>query len=163
MREKPQRKAAARLRASSVLATPGTPSSSTCPPAVIEGMFKHPLTDIGLERFLKDGARRFIFEGRECGGHVGPRSSFVLWETMIEVLLEHLGARGDGFDVIVDPLWGEPGVAAMEASKRFTRHVEELSHYISEQERIREAMMPHVFADNRPPAVRRALAALGSM
>jgi transaldolase len=26
----------------------------TCPAAVIEGMFKHPLTDIGLERFLKD-------------------------------------------------------------------------------------------------------------
>ena len=25
--------------------------------------------------------------------------------------------------MIVDPLWGEPGVAAMEASKRFTRHV----------------------------------------
>ncbi|WP_396623435.1 fructose-6-phosphate aldolase [Luteitalea sp.] len=26
----------------------------TCPPAVIEALFKHPLTDIGLERFLKD-------------------------------------------------------------------------------------------------------------
>jgi transaldolase len=26
----------------------------TCPPAVIEAMMKHPLTDIGLERFLKD-------------------------------------------------------------------------------------------------------------
>ena len=26
----------------------------TCPATVIEGMFKHPLTDIGLERFLKD-------------------------------------------------------------------------------------------------------------
>ena len=26
----------------------------TCPAAVIEGLFKHPLTDIGLERFLKD-------------------------------------------------------------------------------------------------------------
>jgi transaldolase len=26
----------------------------TCPAAVIEAMFKHPLTDIGLERFLKD-------------------------------------------------------------------------------------------------------------
>jgi transaldolase len=26
----------------------------TCPPAVLEAMFKHPLTDIGLERFLKD-------------------------------------------------------------------------------------------------------------
>ena len=26
----------------------------TCPPAVIEALFKHPLTDLGLERFLKD-------------------------------------------------------------------------------------------------------------
>ena len=26
----------------------------TCPPAVLEAIFKHPLTDIGLERFLKD-------------------------------------------------------------------------------------------------------------
>jgi transaldolase len=27
---------------------------ATCPPAVIEQCFKHPLTDIGLEKFLKD-------------------------------------------------------------------------------------------------------------
>jgi len=26
----------------------------TCPPAVVEAMFKHPLTDIGIARFLKD-------------------------------------------------------------------------------------------------------------
>jgi transaldolase len=26
----------------------------TCPPAVIDAMFKHPLTDVGLEKFLKD-------------------------------------------------------------------------------------------------------------
>ena len=39
-----------------------------------------------LPLFLRDGARRFVFEGRECGGHVGPRTSFVLWETMCEVL-----------------------------------------------------------------------------
>lgn len=26
----------------------------TCPPGVIEALFKHPLTDIGLERFLRD-------------------------------------------------------------------------------------------------------------
>ena len=26
----------------------------TCPAAVIESMFRHPLTDIGLEKFLKD-------------------------------------------------------------------------------------------------------------
>jgi len=41
-----------------------------------------------LDLFLDQGARRFIFEGRECGGHVGPRSSFVLWETQIERLLQ---------------------------------------------------------------------------
>jgi acyl transferase domain-containing protein/NAD(P)H-dependent flavin oxidoreductase YrpB (nitropropane dioxygenase family)/NAD(P)-dependent dehydrogenase (short-subunit alcohol dehydrogenase family) len=41
-----------------------------------------------LDLFLKDGARRFVFEGRECGGHVGPRSSFVLWESAIERLLD---------------------------------------------------------------------------
>jgi len=26
----------------------------TCPAALIEQLFKHPLTDIGLEKFLKD-------------------------------------------------------------------------------------------------------------
>jgi transaldolase len=29
----------------------------TCPAAVLESMFKHPLTDLGLERFLKDWAK----------------------------------------------------------------------------------------------------------
>src|SRR5262249_5202338 len=43
-----------------------------------------------LSLFLRDGARRFVFEGRECGGHVGPRSSFVLWETMCQLLLDQL-------------------------------------------------------------------------
>jgi len=50
-----------------------------------------------LASFLKDGARRFVFEGRECGGHVGPRSSFALWEAQIQELLEH----GDLSDVFV--------------------------------------------------------------
>ena len=40
-----------------------------------------------LDRFLADGARRFVFEGRECGGHVGPRTSFTLWEAQLERLL----------------------------------------------------------------------------
>ncbi|HEY0385838.1 MAG TPA: beta-ketoacyl synthase N-terminal-like domain-containing protein, partial [Pyrinomonadaceae bacterium] len=43
-----------------------------------------------LKLFVENGARRFIFEGRECGGHVGPRSSFVLWNTMIDTLLAAL-------------------------------------------------------------------------
>ena len=40
-----------------------------------------------LDRFLKDGDRKFVFEGRECGGHVDPRSSFALWDAQIESLL----------------------------------------------------------------------------
>jgi acyl transferase domain-containing protein/NAD(P)H-dependent flavin oxidoreductase YrpB (nitropropane dioxygenase family)/NAD(P)-dependent dehydrogenase (short-subunit alcohol dehydrogenase family) len=40
-----------------------------------------------LRGFVEDGSRRFIFEGRECGGHVGPKTSFVLWDSMLEELL----------------------------------------------------------------------------
>ncbi|MCF6158426.1 MAG: SDR family oxidoreductase [wastewater metagenome] len=43
-----------------------------------------------LKMFIENGARRFILEGRECGGHIGPRSSFVLWNSAIDVLLESL-------------------------------------------------------------------------
>jgi len=46
-----------------------------------------------LKMFLKDGARRFIFEGQECGGHIGPRASFALWEAMVDVLLEDIGGK----------------------------------------------------------------------
>ncbi|MCI0409327.1 MAG: nitronate monooxygenase, partial [Acidobacteria bacterium] len=55
-----------------------------------------------LRIFLDSGARRFVFEGRECGGHVGPRTSFVLWDTMIEVLLEAMrdGVRAEELHVI---------------------------------------------------------------
>ncbi len=42
-----------------------------------------------LDLFLRQGARRFIFEGSECGGHVGPLSSFALWESQIARLLAH--------------------------------------------------------------------------
>jgi acyl transferase domain-containing protein/NAD(P)H-dependent flavin oxidoreductase YrpB (nitropropane dioxygenase family)/NAD(P)-dependent dehydrogenase (short-subunit alcohol dehydrogenase family)/acyl carrier protein len=41
-----------------------------------------------LRMFLNQGVRRFVFEGRESGGHVGPLCSFVLWESMIDVLLQ---------------------------------------------------------------------------
>jgi acyl transferase domain-containing protein/NAD(P)H-dependent flavin oxidoreductase YrpB (nitropropane dioxygenase family) len=41
-----------------------------------------------LDRFVKDGSRRFVFEGAECGGHIGPRGSFALWEAQISRLLE---------------------------------------------------------------------------
>jgi acyl transferase domain-containing protein/NAD(P)H-dependent flavin oxidoreductase YrpB (nitropropane dioxygenase family)/NADP-dependent 3-hydroxy acid dehydrogenase YdfG len=47
-----------------------------------------------LGQFLRAGARRFVLEGRECGGHVGPRSSLVLWEQAVDrVLRDAEGGR----------------------------------------------------------------------
>jgi malonyl CoA-acyl carrier protein transacylase len=43
-----------------------------------------------LKLFIETGARRFVFEGRECGGHVGPRGSFALWNAAVETMLTEL-------------------------------------------------------------------------
>jgi len=43
-----------------------------------------------LRMFLENGVRRLVFEGRESGGHIGPRCGFVLWETMIDTLIDSL-------------------------------------------------------------------------
>ena len=55
-----------------------------------------------LEMFVQQGARRFVFEGRECGGHVGPRTSFVLWNQMVDVLLNapELQANPQEFHIV---------------------------------------------------------------
>ncbi|MEU1375513.1 SDR family oxidoreductase [Streptomyces triculaminicus] len=47
-----------------------------------------------LGQFLDAGARRFVFEGAECGGHVGPSNSFPLWEAQLAVLERFLDDRG---------------------------------------------------------------------
>jgi acyl transferase domain-containing protein/NAD(P)H-dependent flavin oxidoreductase YrpB (nitropropane dioxygenase family)/NAD(P)-dependent dehydrogenase (short-subunit alcohol dehydrogenase family) len=82
----PQLELIKEFRPSAVLLAGGRPSQA------------RPLLDLGiptylhvpspglLELFLKDGATHFVFEGRECGGHVGPRYSFVLWEQAITIL-----------------------------------------------------------------------------
>ncbi|HEV8198850.1 MAG TPA: SDR family NAD(P)-dependent oxidoreductase [Candidatus Polarisedimenticolia bacterium] len=54
-----------------------------------------------LETFVRDGARRFIFEGSECGGHIGPRTSFILWETMVRVLVDAALPRAEAEKVHV--------------------------------------------------------------
>ncbi|MFI9270968.1 SDR family NAD(P)-dependent oxidoreductase [Kitasatospora sp. NPDC052896] len=48
-----------------------------------------------LRQFLDDGARRFVFEGSECGGHVGPRYAFPLWEAQLAVLTDFLDETPD--------------------------------------------------------------------
>jgi acyl transferase domain-containing protein/NAD(P)H-dependent flavin oxidoreductase YrpB (nitropropane dioxygenase family)/NADP-dependent 3-hydroxy acid dehydrogenase YdfG/acyl carrier protein len=49
-----------------------------------------------LRQFLSSGARRFVFEGAECGGHIGPRASFTLWETQLAVIDEYLDTAPSG-------------------------------------------------------------------
>ena len=55
-----------------------------------------------LTQFVRDGARRFVLEGRECGGHVGPRSSFVLWEQALDVVEQAVanGAKASDFHLV---------------------------------------------------------------
>jgi acyl transferase domain-containing protein/NAD(P)H-dependent flavin oxidoreductase YrpB (nitropropane dioxygenase family) len=55
--------------------------------------YLHVPSPVLLGQFLRAGSRRFVFEGSECGGHVGPRTSFSLWEAQlaeIETFLDDL-------------------------------------------------------------------------
>ncbi len=56
--------------------------------------FLHAPSPALLERFLAEGARRFVFEGSECGGHVGPRAAFSLWEQQIQRLVDFGAEHG---------------------------------------------------------------------
>ncbi|PQL90385.1 type I polyketide synthase [Apibacter adventoris] len=71
-----------------VLIAGGRPSLAK--PYEKEGIkvFLHVPSSSLLDMFLKEGARNFIFEGRESGGHVGPLSCLVLWEKQILRLLK---------------------------------------------------------------------------
>src|SRR6202035_216355 len=57
--------------------------------------YLHVPSPLLLTSFIEMGSRRFIFEGKECGGHVGPRSSFILWESMVEKLIAAIGPKDD--------------------------------------------------------------------
>ena len=73
------------------------------------------------------GAGRIVAAARSRSGleqasRMGADATVALGE--VDDLTEALKEAGDGgFDVIVDPLWGEPGVAALKAVNRFGRHV----------------------------------------
>ncbi|HEY2702000.1 MAG TPA: SDR family NAD(P)-dependent oxidoreductase [Pseudonocardiaceae bacterium] len=58
--------------------------------------YVHAPSPILLRQFLDVGLRRFVFEGAECGGHIGPRTSFVLWEQQLDVLRGH----GPGLEIL---------------------------------------------------------------
>ncbi|PSL27072.1 type I polyketide synthase [Chitinophaga ginsengisoli] len=71
-----------------VLIAGGRPSQAKALEDIGIKSFLHVPSASLLDMFIKEGAKRFVFEGRECGGHVGPLSSLVLWEKQIERLLQ---------------------------------------------------------------------------
>ncbi|WP_238435871.1 type I polyketide synthase, partial [Frankia sp. AgB1.9] len=73
----------------------GRPAQATPLEAAGIDTFLHVPSPGLLDRFVADGARKFVFEGRECGGHVGPRASFALWEAQVAGLLA-AGERAGG-------------------------------------------------------------------
>ncbi len=78
-----------RFRPPCALIAGGRPSQAAPLEAAGIDTFMHVPSPGLLDRFLREGARKFVFEGRECGGHVGPRSSFALWDTQVETLLRY--------------------------------------------------------------------------
>ncbi|HEX3349722.1 MAG TPA: beta-ketoacyl synthase N-terminal-like domain-containing protein, partial [Acetobacteraceae bacterium] len=78
-----------RFRPPCALIAGGRPSQAAPLEAAGIETFMHVPSPGLLDRFLREGARKFVFEGRECGGHVGPRSSFALWDAQVETLLRY--------------------------------------------------------------------------
>ncbi|MET7680780.1 SDR family NAD(P)-dependent oxidoreductase [Streptomyces sp. NPDC005423] len=87
------------LRPTHVIIAGGRPSQAEALERAGISTFLHVPSPGLLRQFLEAGMRRFVFEGSECGGHVGPRASFPLWEAQLAVLEDFL----DGSDGTVAP------------------------------------------------------------
>jgi acyl transferase domain-containing protein/NAD(P)H-dependent flavin oxidoreductase YrpB (nitropropane dioxygenase family)/acyl carrier protein len=83
------------LRPSHAIIAGGRPAQAAALEEVGISTFLHVPSPGLLKQFLESGARKFIFEGSECGGHVGPRNSFPLWEAQLGVLDDFLATAGD--------------------------------------------------------------------
>jgi len=71
------------------------------------------------------GAGRIVAAGRSRSGldravELGADATVQLGDDLTDALRQ---AAPDGLDVVVDPLWAEPAVAALKACNRFARHV----------------------------------------
>ncbi len=88
-----QLEAVRELRPSHVVIAGGRPSQAADLEADGIVTFLHVPSPGLLGQFLAAGARRFVFEGAECGGHIGPRNSFPLWEAQLAVLEDFLAVN----------------------------------------------------------------------
>ncbi|MFD3309865.1 SDR family oxidoreductase [Streptomyces sp. NPDC058694] len=85
-----QLEAVRELRPTHAIIAGGRPSQAEALERAGISTFLHVPSPGLLRQFLDAGARRFVFEGSECGGHVGPRASFPLWEAQLAVLEDFL-------------------------------------------------------------------------
>ncbi|MBK1647697.1 type I polyketide synthase [Rhabdochromatium marinum] len=77
-----------RVRPRFALIAGGRPDQAQVLEALGIATYLHAPTPALTRLYVEQGARRLVFEGRECGGHVGPLSSFALWEGVVATLLE---------------------------------------------------------------------------
>ncbi|MDH6218617.1 type I polyketide synthase [Streptomyces pseudovenezuelae] len=89
-----QLEAVRRLRPTHAIIAGGRPSQAEALEGAGIRTFLHVPSPGLLRQFLEAGVRRFVFEGSECGGHVGPRNSFPLWEAQLAVLEDFPKAEG---------------------------------------------------------------------
>ncbi|MFF4015707.1 SDR family NAD(P)-dependent oxidoreductase [Streptomyces sp. NPDC001843] len=90
-----QLEAVRELRPSHAVIAGGRPSQAEALERAGISTFLHVPSPGLLRQFLDAGARRFVFEGAECGGHVGPRASFPLWEAQLAVLEDFLAGADE--------------------------------------------------------------------
>lgn len=91
-----QLEAVRELRPTHAIIAGGRPSQAEALERAGIATFLHVPSPGLLRQFLDAGVRRFVFEGSECGGHVGPRGSFPLWEAQLAVLEDFLAAAEAG-------------------------------------------------------------------
>ncbi|MGW1622024.1 SDR family NAD(P)-dependent oxidoreductase [Streptomyces sp. NPDC002172] len=89
-----QLEAVRELRPSHAIVAGGRPAQAEALERAGISTFLHVPSPGLLRQFLEAGARKFVFEGSECGGHVGPRASFPLWEAQLAVLEDFADAEG---------------------------------------------------------------------
>ncbi|MDX3456750.1 beta-ketoacyl synthase N-terminal-like domain-containing protein, partial [Streptomyces sp. ME02-8801-2C] len=85
-----QLEAVRELRPTHVVIAGGRPAQAEVLERAGISTFLHVPSPGLLRQFLEAGSRRFVFEGAECGGHVGPRGSFPLWEAQLAVIEDYL-------------------------------------------------------------------------
>ncbi|WP_372664999.1 SDR family NAD(P)-dependent oxidoreductase [Amycolatopsis kentuckyensis] len=83
------------LRPTHAIIAGGRPAQAAALEAAGISTFLHVPSPGLLKQFLEAGSRKFVFEGSECGGHVGPRTSFPLWEAQLGVLADFVAATPD--------------------------------------------------------------------